>query len=100
MKSSVYRFCNNLFRYDFDHCIVEQVMKADKGMIAENESWKKKYGDPMYDIDQEGYCVIGTVGLSLENWKDKEARNEYLDGWIQEMNEESERLVQQFLRFG
>ena len=32
--------------------------------------------------------VINSVGLRPEHWLDRESRNEYLDGWIGEMEEE------------
>lgn len=41
--------------------------------------------------------VIDSVGLSKENWENKEARNEYLQGWIAELDEEAERLAGEFL---
>ena len=87
-KSAVYNYKGKKFRYDYENCLVERVYKADKEMLADNEEWIAKYGKPLFDIDEKGYEVIAAVGLSVENWRNKEVRNEYLDGWIWEMNEE------------
>ena len=54
----------------------------------------------MYGIDSKGFCVVGVVGLSKENWEDKEARLEYLQGWSDELDEEEAILVEQFEKWG
>ena len=89
MVSRVYKCGGKLFRYDFDHCAVQWVHKASKEEIAENEEWKKNHnGDVLFDIGKDGYEVVDTVGLRVENWKNKEAREEYLEEWCFDLDEE------------
>ena len=85
-KSRVYKLGKKLFRYDYDHCVVEYVTKPTAEELADNERWQRDYGHDLWDIDQ-GYIVVETIGLRLENWKDREARDEYLNEWIFEMDE-------------
>ena len=65
--SSVYKRKKNKFRYDYEYAIVEWLDENDE--------------------------VIDSVGLSRENWKNREARNEYLDGWIAEMYDSLDYLL-------
>ena len=100
MKSRAYKFGGKIFRYDFDDAQVELIYKADKEMIQDNKEWIEKYGRPLWDIDEHGYTVADTVGLGSNNWKNKEARDEYLAGWIDELDEESRILAEQYLAWG
>lgn len=89
MKSRPYKFAGKLFRYDFDHSLVEWILKADASMIADEKEWREKYGHSLYDIDEDGFAVVGTIELNVDNWKDKETRDEYLYEylyeWVQEI---------------
>lgn len=98
-KSSPYKLNGKLFRYDFNRSVVEYICKADEETIADEAEWKQKYGKPLYGIDADGYIVISSVGLRKENWTDKEARNEYLSGWCSDIDEESEALVDDFVKY-
>lgn len=85
MKKTYYAYKGKTFRYDWDNALVAWVTKANKEMMADNEEWREKYGKNLWDIDEKGYIEVDTYGLRNENWKDKETRNEYLDGFIAEM---------------
>lgn len=91
--SKPYKRGKRLFRYDFERHIVEYVYKATEKERAENDEWRKTHRSFLYDIDEQGMIVLGSVGLMIENWKDKEARDEYLDGWNFELDEEESYMV-------
>lgn len=76
------------FQYNRERATVLYVAKATTEEIADNQEWMKKYGEPLFEIQADRYMVINSVGLSRENWDDKEARDEYLYGWCMEMEEE------------
>lgn len=86
-KSNVYKLNGELFRYNYKYSEVEYLMKADKEMLKDNEEWLEKHNRPLWDIDEKGYSIIDTVGLNVENWKNKEVRDEYLEGWLFELSE-------------
>lgn len=44
------------------------------------------------------YRVLHSVGLSVDNWKDPRARKEYLDMYIDDYEEESNYLAQDFIQ--
>lgn len=99
MKSKVIKVSGKSFRYDFDHCIVELVIKAGKEEIAEEEEWRAKYGRPLYGIDNDGYMVIDEAGLCMDSWTHKDTRNEYLTGWAEELDEEAQQLAADFVKY-
>lgn len=86
-KSSIYKFKGKLFRYNFDHCVVEWVSKATQEEIDDNKKWQAKYGKNLWDIDEDGYIEIDAVGLRKENWTRKAVRDEYLSEWVAEIAE-------------
>ena len=45
MKSKPYKLNGKLFRYDFDHSMVEYIYKADAEDIALEEEWEKTHDD-------------------------------------------------------
>lgn len=98
MKSSPVKVCGKLFRYDFDSSTVEYIDKVTAEDIEFDREWKEKYGHGIYNIDESGHMVLATVGLSEENWKNTEARKEYLTGWSDEWDEETRRLLDDFIK--
>lgn len=99
MKSKPYKLHGKLFRYDFDQSVVEYISKAGPEEIADNAEWVKKHGSPLFDIDADGYMTIDTVGLHRENWKSKDARDEYLSCWCVDLEEESAALAADFVKY-
>lgn len=97
MKSKPYKLHGKLFRYDFDHYVVEYISKADDEMIADDAQWERKYGRRLYNIGEDGYIVLDTVGLHKENWTNKDARDEYLSEWVFELDEELHFLATEFV---
>lgn len=93
--SGVYKLEGKSFRYDFEHNIVEYICKAGKQEIEDNKEWQEKFGRNLWDIDENGYMVIDGAGLRPENWKSKDARDEYLREWIYEMKAEFEMMAAQ-----
>lgn len=96
-KSKVCKIESKLFRYNYNTNMVEYIARADKEMLADEAEWKVKHHSSLYDIDESGYTVIASVGLSVENWKNKGARVEYLTGWADELDEESTCLAADFI---
>ena len=83
MKSNPYKLNGKLFRYNFDTCVVEYIQKADQETMQEDAEWKRNHdGRSLYNVGDDGYIILETIGLSRENWKDKEARDGYLSGFL------------------
>ena len=100
MKSKPYKLNGKLFRYDFDHSMVEYIYKADAEDIALEEEWEKNHDDRIYEIDADGYIVMDAAGLHKDNWTNKAARDEYLSAWIVDLDEEAEAMAKEFVRWG
>lgn len=99
MKSKVYKIDGKAFRYNFDHGVVEYVAKASREDLKDEAKWLKEHGEPLLGIDSDGYMVLDSIGLSRENWEDREARDGYLHGWAQDLDEEYARMVADFTRY-
>lgn len=96
----IYKLDGKLFRYNEDHGVVEYVMKADADTIREEAEWKAEHnGRGLYDIDADGYMVIESAGLLRENWNNRETRDEYLHGWIDELDEEMRCMEAEFEKY-
>ena len=48
-------------------------------------------------IEDAPYRELDSVGLSREHWNDREARNEYIDGYLGDLNAEASWLAQDFI---
>ena len=88
------------FRYDEKNAIVEYVSKATPEMYADDEEWFAKYGKPLWGIDDDGYIVLDSAGLSREHWKNRESRIEYLTEWTYEIEDEVAYLMEEFVEVG
>lgn len=100
MKSNPVKVGDRLFRYDFGNAMVEYIIKADEEMLKEEAEWKEKHhGDSLFKIDEDGYSVLSTAGLNVSNWIDADARKGYLIGWAAELEEEEERMAEDFVRY-
>lgn len=99
MKSNPVKVSGKLFRYDFDHSVVEYIIKADAETISEENEWKRKHGSPLFGIDPEGYIVCSTAGLNAGYWHDADVRREYLSGWAYELEEEATCLANDFVKY-
>lgn len=100
MKSKPYKLGDKLFRYDYENSEVEYIYKADEETIREEKEWIAEHGRPLYGIDEDGYSVVETVGLGRENWENRESRDEYLNIWADELDEEALCLMEQWMRWG
>ena len=60
----------------------------------------EKWGRPLWDIGDDGYEVVDSIGLSRKNWDNVEARKEYLQMWNDELNEEAAYLAEEFKMYG
>lgn len=99
-KSKPYKLEGKLFRYDFDQSIVEYIAKAEKEDLENEAEWKREHaGQPLCGIDADGYMVLDTIGLSAENWRNKEARDDYLRGLCFDLDEQAACLMANFERY-
>ena len=94
---SLYKYRGRTFRYDYENALVCLVYKATEEERKDNEKWQKMFGKDLWDIDEDGYIENQAVGLMRENWENKEARNEYLDGWCDELEYEVESALADFI---
>lgn len=100
MKSSPYKLNGKLFRYNYDTCIVEYIMKADKDDLESEEKWKRTHGGrSLLGIGSDGYIILDSIGLSLENWKNREARDGYLSAWCNDLDEELASMESDFVKY-
>lgn len=80
--SKVVDYRGRKFRYNYDEALVEWVRFYDYDFDENNELVKIELDTPY---------VIDAVGLHKDNWKTY--RDEYLDQWSDELDEES-RILQ------
>ena len=99
MKSNPVKVGDRLFRYDFGNAMVEYIIKADEEIIDAEIEWEQKHGSQLYGVGADGYIVLSTAGLNVSNWKDADARKGYLIGWAAELEEEEERMAEEFVRY-
>lgn len=76
--SDPYKVAGKWFRYNYKYSEVEYITHASN-----------EFGP----IE-----VITSVGLSKDNWENKEARNEYLQGWAEELDAEANSLADDFIK--
>ena len=74
--SNLYKYKGKAFAYDNENAIVEYV-----------------YVDP----EDNSWIVLDEIGLSNDNWDNKEARDEYLDEYIAQLDDEANRLADDFI---
>ena len=83
MKSAIYKFNDRKFRYDYDRCLVEY------GFIAETEDDIEIFGAK----ELGDFVLVDEIGLSKENWDNKEVRDEYLMEYCYRLEEEINWLL-------
>lgn len=76
--SDPYKIAGKWFRYNYKYSEVEYITHASN-----------EFGP----IE-----VITSVGLSKDNWENKKARNEYLQGWAEELDAEANSLADDFIK--
>lgn len=90
--SRVVKYNGKLFRYNYNHGMVEYVMKVTNEVLTENEEWIKQFGEPLFEV-RNGYVVIDEVGLYHENWDNIESRESYLSLYCDDLDEELAYLI-------
>lgn len=98
MKSNPVKVSGKLFRYDFDHSVVEYIIKADAETIDAEIEWEQKHGSQLYGVGADGCIVLASAGLRKENWMNTAARKEYLSEWASELREEESCLAEDFVK--
>ena len=98
MKSNPVKVSGKLFRYDFDHSVVEYIIKADAETIDAEIEWEQKHGSQLYGVGADGCIVLASAGLRKENWTNTAARKEYLSEWADELSEEENCLAEDFVK--
>lgn len=93
--SEVYTYKGSEFRYDFDNRVVEYGEYLTKKQVEKRVADAEKESGETY-TDREKRLIFGKPGwnpvdcrgLSIDHWIDTEARNEYLDEYLFQLNEE------------
>ena len=69
--SRIYQVGKRRFRYNYEDAMLEWVSNVTKKVLAENEEWRKEFGDgeDLWDI-VDGKVVHDRIGLFRENWKE------------------------------
>lgn len=78
--SEILKYKGKLFRYNYNDSLVEY------GFISQED-------DADFGWKTGEFIEIDAIGLSRENWENKEARNEYLQEYIFQLEEELRYLV-------
>lgn len=89
--SRIYKVGNRRFRYNYEHCVIEYIAKADKQILKDNEEWIERHGYPLWEIDEKGYEVIDSIGCFLEDWK--ESPKGMCEMWAGDIEEEMRCLM-------
>lgn len=88
---------SNTSKYDYyKHNNKDYVYDKSKNlviMLFKDEDEVKELGD------SAPYRELDTVGLSQENWSNKELRDEYLDEYEFNLQEESDALLNDFIKY-
>ena len=87
--SRVKKVGSRRFRFNYDRCVLEYVVKPSAEVLADNVEWREKYGHDLWEIEN-GYVVIDGIGLGRESWKENpeywcEVYSEELDCEIRNM---------------
>ena len=103
MKKNIVKIGRHYFKYDRENAIVSMMWKPTaaelKNMEADNAEWIKNFGHPLWDLDENGLEEMDSIGLSRESWDDPEARREYLEYWIDDVEEETRFEAEQFVKY-
>ena len=78
--SEIYKRKGKSFRYDFERQLVSYVYVV-------------KEDDEILDEKKGEIIELDTAGLKVENWKNKESRNMYLDEFIYDIEEELKYMI-------
>lgn len=101
--SDLYPYGNKFFRYNYTDALVTMLSKASEEEIKEEQEWKAEHnGRGLFDlieIDNVFYYKWESVGLSKEHWDDEECRKEYLSQYINDVEEESSYLAEEFVKY-
>lgn len=61
--------------------------RYSKVVTRKGRKYRYDYKDCYLQWVDKGGDVVDEIGLSRENWDDRQARNEYIDGWRAEIDE-------------
>jgi hypothetical protein len=96
MTKTAYRFeyegKTRLFLYEEKTATLYYVSKTTKEEITDNEEWQSKYNKPLFDTIGE-YTIIDSIGLSIDNWKNKDVRNEYLYEYCTQLDDDLQYML-------
>lgn len=67
--------------------------RYSKVVKRKGRRYRYDYKDAYLQWVDENDEIVDEVGLHKENWENREARNEYIDGWRAELDEELAYLI-------
>lgn len=101
---NIIKLGKHYFKYDREHAVVSMMYKPRaaelREMRADNAEWMQKFGEPLWDIDENGLMEIDSAGLRRENWDDPEARETYLLNWEEDVEAEARYAAAEFIKYG
>lgn len=71
--SDIYNYHGRIYRYDYKDCYLQWIDNSDE--------------------EPDKFEVVDEIGLSRENWDNKEVRDEYLAEWAAEIDAEVEDMM-------
>ena len=87
-----------MFFYDQSNGVVVCSMPYEYQERQADEDWMRENGEPLYDtimVDGRKYVELESVGLAYENWQNQAERDEYLQGWMESMQDEVKAELRQ-----
>lgn len=103
MKKNIVKLGKHYFKYDRDHAMVMMMLKPSaselKDMLQDNAEWMEKFGEPLWNLDENNLCEIDRIGLSRESWDDPEARTAYLEDWDADTEAEAQAFAADFVKY-
>lgn len=84
--SRIYKVGRRNFRYNYERNVIEWIAKMTDDLKADNEEWRSKYGEDLWEVTEDGYNLVDTIGCFREDWE--ESPREMCEMWYEELQEE------------
>lgn len=91
-KSKIYEYRGRKFRYNYEKSVIEHVDQLTPTEVGVNEKYRKKYGKPIFETDENRYYVFTEIEMSAEDWKNKATRDRRLEKWCATLDKTEEEF--------
>ena len=92
-KSNIYEYRGRKFRYNYDAEAIEHVDRLTPTEVGINEKYRKKYGKPIFETDENRYYVFSEIKMSVEEWENNDIRDKRLDSWCAALDKTEEEFT-------